>query len=928
MNHSMLRMMVVLSLLICHLSSVRIAAQGIPYLRNFTAVEYKGHNMNFDIIAADDGTVYAANFEGLLYYDNAEWRMIHTPGITRITAIFQDSGKRIWTGGYNYFGYLEPDSHGILQMQGCNSSEAFQGEVQWIWERGGEVSFQASDNHVYTVHGSTYVRTADSPAISPDVNQVKELQDGIKAIATNGNGVLFTDSKGKELFRVTEQNGLCSNNVYHIDYNNHGLVWGATDNGLFCIEFPSIYTHFTANEGLRSEVLSLETLRGQIYAGTLSGVYRMEGKTFEPIDDITHACWQLARQGESLLAATSGGVYRITPSSQIANGNSSKHISVEHLTTSSTFSLMTEGNETFYSGEIEGLFINTKGQRKKVSDIEKVVDIVRDKDGAIWIQNLYSKLWRNKGDGNYQPFSMGEADEMATLVDFGDKIIPISTNTTKPFSYPLFSYHDPQGVTWLTDNNGRHLYAYNDDSTHLNSLVYPLMDYSVRSMISTKDLLWIGGDKGLNIVDKRFREISKADKPQLMIRSILLRGDSVIWGGYGPKLEKLQQLASDERHIIFNYATDFPMLLLKTQYRTRINNGQWTAWETATQEEYNNLTYGNFKFEVQARDAFGQLSDIVGMEFSISYPFYLQWYMIVLYILTATLIIYGLLQLRLYKLEKDKHRLEKLVEQRTSQVVRLEKMATVGKLTQGLIDRILNPLNYINNFAKLSEGLVNDARANIEDEQEHITPDNYEDTMEVLDMLKGNLQKVGQHGANTSRMLKAMEEMIKDRSGDLQPINITEILHQSLDIATKYFDKDITQYNIKTTIDIPVQNIIINGNAEQLTKTFTNIIGNAIYAVKKANGKNDSYQPEITVNARQIINNRLVITFRDNGTGIEQTIINKIFDPFFTTKTTAEATGVGLYLCNEIIQNHGGTISVKSEKNDYTEITITLPTLP
>ena len=63
----------------------------------------------------------------------------------------------------------------------------------------------------------------------------------------------------------------------------------------------------------------------------------------------------------------------------------------------------------------------------------------------------------------------------------------------------------------------------------------------------------------------------------------------------------------------------------------------------------------------------------------------------------------------------------------------------------------------------------------------------------------------------------------------------------------------------------------------------------------------------------------------DNGTGIEEKSIGKIFDPFFTTKTTEEAAGVGLYLSREIIQNHGGDISVVSVKEEFTEFTITLP---
>jgi signal transduction histidine kinase len=92
--------------------------------------------------------------------------------------------------------------------------------------------------------------------------------------------------------------------------------------------------------------------------------------------------------------------------------------------------------------------------------------------------------------------------------------------------------------------------------------------------------------------------------------------------------------------------------------------------------------------------------------------------------------------------------------------------------------------------------------------------------------------------------------------------------------------------------------------------------------VKKA--QREQYQPEITVSVNTD-GAVATIAIRDNGIGIEPTIINKIFDPFFTTKTTGEAAGVGLYLSHEIIQNHHGTVSVKSEKNVYTEFIITLP---
>ena len=201
--------------------------------------------------------------------------------------------------------------------------------------------------------------------------------------------------------------------------------------------------------------------------------------------------------------------------------------------------------------------------------------------------------------------------------------------------------------------------------------------------------------------------------------------------------------------------------------------------------------------------------------------------------------------------------------------------------------------------------------------------ENYEDTMDVLGMLSGNLQKVGEHGQNTTRTLKAMEEMLKDRSGGIVPMDLVPVLRQDEEMLKNYYADDIRQYGIKTTFNVPQNAININGNAEQLSKSIMSILGNAVYAVVKK-AQREQYESEITVSVNTVDAN-VNIVIRDNGIGIEPTIINKIFDPFFTTKTTGEAAGVGLYLCHEIVQNHKGNISVKSEKNIFTEFIITLP---
>ncbi len=899
----------------------------IPFIRNYPATVYHAHNQNFDIITGEDGTVYVANFEGLLYYDNASWHIIHTPGVTRITTVFRDTEGTIWTGGYNYIGFLESDSRGTLHLHTIDDNKNVHGEVLWIWEKQGFIYFLMGDKSIYTIRNG-YAQPAPDEKLpekgfsvfktESHINQVQELDNDMMAVATNGDGLIFTDTKGNELFRITEDNGLCSNNIAHITYNGHGMIWGATDDGIFSIGFPSIYTHVTQHEGLRGEVCALQKLGGHIYAGTQNGLFRQQGDRFVPVPGIKYACWQLVKQDNKMLAATADGVYSID-----IDGKTSQ------ITPTNTLSLLAD-EHGFYSGEMDGVYYNSGKERHQVSDAEKVVSIRRDGQGAIWLQNLYGLVWRSTNGKSFQQHysARGNANTMMTLVEYKNSVMTVDIGTKEPFPYPAFSYADDNGVLWLTNEKSRCLYAFRDDvkEEHLSSVVYPLMEYSVRAMLRDDKYLWIGGDKGINIVDYNRPNPSKIVKPHLYIRSIMLNTDSLLWGGYGTLPDMLPELSSKDRHITFNYSTAHQSLLLNTQYRYRLNNGNWTAWEFDTSEEFPNLPYGSYIFEVQARDAFGQVSNIVAIKFVIDTPLYMRWYMNVAYLLLLAQLGYILFQWRLRRLEKDKLRLENLVKERTKEVVRLEKIASVAKLTQGLIDRILNPLNYINNFAKLSESLVKDVADNIEDERSHINAENYEDTADTLNLLKGNLQKIGEHGASTTRTLKAMEEMLKDRTGNMSRINLMELLHQDQEIVSMRFMKEIAQYGIKTTYNLPSGDIFINGNTEQLNKTFICLLDNAFYAIIKKIQRNSNFQPEITLTARTA-ENGVELVLHDNGIGIESTIIDKIFDPFFTTKTTGEASGVGLYLSREIAQNHGGDISVRSAKDIFTEFTITLPTL-
>ena len=204
--------------------------------------------------------------------------------------------------------------------------------------------------------------------------------------------------------------------------------------------------------------------------------------------------------------------------------------------------------------------------------------------------------------------------------------------------------------------------------------------------------------------------------------------------------------------------------------------------------------------------------------------------------------------------------------------------------------------------------------------------DDYEDTLDVLDMLTENLQNVDQYGQNTTRTLKAMEEMLKDRTGGYVDMDLLPVLQQNEKMVNTYFAKEKEQYHIQFLFTLPNNPMPLYGNPDMLSKTIMSLLGNAVYALVKKAQRQKNFTPTINISVKPAADT-VQVTIRDNGIGIEDTIINKIFDPFFTTKTTGEAAGVGLYLSREIVQNHGGDISAKSVKDEYSEFTIMLPAI-
>ena len=143
-------------------------------------------------------------------------------------------------------------------------------------------------------------------------------------------------------------------------------------------------------------------------------------------------------------------------------------------------------------------------------------------------------------------------------------------------------------------------------------------------------------------------------------------------------------------------------------------------------------------------------------------------------------------------------------------------------------------------------------------------------------------------------------------------------------------------FNAKLNTDFDKSIGNINIVPQDIGRVLVNLVNNAFYAVSakasdlskalpdKLATADSRYEPTITINTKKI-GAKVLISVRDNGSGIPQKILDKIFQPFFTTKPTGEGTGLGLSLSYDIIKAHGGEIKVETREAEGTEFSIHLP---
>ena len=267
-----------------------------------------------------------------------------------------------------------------------------------------------------------------------------------------------------------------------------------------------------------------------------------------------------------------------------------------------------------------------------------------------------------------------------------------------------------------------------------------------------------------------------------------------------------------------------------------------------------------------------------------------------------------------------------LEELRTAQdrLVQTEKLASLGQLTAGIAHEIKNPLNFVNNFSSLSGDLIDE----LNDALKEVPLDDKARTEigELTRILKGNLEKVVQHGRRADSIVKNMLLHSREGSGERRSADINAIVEESLNLAYHGARAEKSGFNITLQRDLDPSAGMIDLYPQEITRVLLNLISNGFYAANKHSEiRERGFEPSLTAITKDL-GNKVEIRIRDNGTGIPADVREKMFNPFFTTKPAGEGTGLGLSMSHDIVvKQHGGRIEVATEPGQFTEFIITLP---
>lgn len=540
-----------------------------------------------------------------------------------------------------------------------------------------------------------------------------QLSKDLFALYSSNQGCYFTDGNGNYQGEIGRFSGLTSDEVKNAFVDDNGKLWLATGNGVSKVEVLEPFEFIGENFGVNGNVQCLAKFKGDKYVGTSLGLVKEDTtrKFFFRKTDLKEQIWDVQVIGEKMFVATSIGFF------ETADG--------------SKFDLKYAGNfnQIYYDALNNFMIVAGKDQTRVLDGFSnwstysltnftggnKTGIVFDQKNNCYWVGSSTGGILKIAFDGfdfTYKIYGLQEGEGLRV----GEQIIPFEVDGSAIFgtpydlleftneqeaieelkasgvwndtmiNYPEFypgSFFESQKYFLGSSRNYQYYLQNGDlliavienevgifdeeifDITRFNTLKLGRINF----LQLEEEGMYVGGSNGLALVDLLglLNSDSVVRNVHVNIRSVTYN-DSLSIGPYG-EFEAII-VPYYRNNITFEIASSTIHNNTKSLYSWRLvgDNDQWSDWSSNTNLSFKNLHEGDYRLEIKAIDAFGNVSEVKTFSFTVETPWYRTMWAYILYFMIFAIVVYLAIVLGRARLKAQNQRLEETVAERTEEI--------------------------------------------------------------------------------------------------------------------------------------------------------------------------------------------------------------------------------------------------------------------
>ncbi len=562
-----------------------------------------------------------------------------------------------------------------------------------------------------------YYANKNDSAIIPINNNDKEiliksnifggikLSDGNIALNTNQNGIIIINNKAEIKYIINKNTGIKDNDIKQVFQDSNNDLWLAMNTGICRINYSSQVSNFNTNTALNGSVNTICIFNNNLISGTSEGLFEYNKKLQKFIKNpyFNKQILQVQNINNNLIISSENGLYKKTNNtiikiSDITNSKFyyEKNNKILFVAGKNKIEIYKHKNKLFIlKKSINNIFIN---------NITNIAFEKSKNDSLIfWIGSLNNGLIQIKTDNklNYSIQSFTTDDGLSpgwinplntdksvvfgtvtgllkyTEIDSVNKNNDTTNIKYKGFFVPsdyLNLENDAINILKDTDTkiwlykNGKIFYYNKQTKQFINKNFKSINIGKINTLYIYNNNIFIGGNEGISYVNiNKNKNLNK--KININIRKVSTNNKNIIYYG-NDSLKNYTSINYSNNTITFYFSS----LYIENGYTPKYSyiifgyDKNWSEWTHNSQVKYKQLPPGDYIFKVKAKNIFGTESNIKEFKFTILPPFYRTFWAYIIYFILFIILIWIIIKIYTRKLEKDKQRLEQIIQERTVEI--------------------------------------------------------------------------------------------------------------------------------------------------------------------------------------------------------------------------------------------------------------------